>query len=93
MSVFSITNGVTKRISDQDKLANVFQILNAVDISGVVEKKLHISKDNALLLLSSRKTFNGIVTLKFCLDHVPKTYSVMQREIGAPIYFLLWRTQ
>jgi len=80
VSVFSITNGVTKRISDQDKLANVFQILNAVDISGVLEKNLNISKDNALLLLSSRKTFNGIVTLKFCLDHVPKTFCGAKRD-------------
>ena len=83
----AITNRVAERKSEQDKLDNVFKTMNSVDIVGLREKNLVISEDHALLLLSSRLTFLGVVTLKFCLEHVPKTYSAVQRDTGAPIRF------
>ena len=78
---------VAERKSEQDKLDNVFKTLNSVDIWGLREKNLIISEDHAFSLLSSRLTFLGVVTLKFCLEHVPKTYSAVQRDKGAPIRF------
>ena len=83
----AIANRLAERKSEQDELDNVFQSLNAVEISVVLEKNLNITEEQALLLLCSRISFSGLVTLKFSLDHVPKTYSSVQRETGAPIRF------
>ena len=64
----AITNRVAECKSEQDKLDNVFKTMNSVDILGLREKNLVISEDHALLLLSSRLTFLGVVTIQSRFD-------------------------
>ncbi|XP_068734584.1 uncharacterized protein [Montipora capricornis] len=52
-----------------------------------MEDNLVITEDQALLLLSSKLTFRGVVLLKMALDHIPITVSVIPRGTTIPLRF------
>ena len=77
----AITNRVAKRKSEQDKLDSVFKTMNSVDILGLREKNLVISEVHALLLLSSRLTFLGVVTIQSRFDTLLSQFVTKMKSI------------
>lgn len=74
-----------KRI--QEELDNIFSKLKCLEPSSFLKNDIPVDEDKALLLLSSRMSFTGVLILKLALDHVPRTYSATARGTSTPICF------
>ena len=77
-----------KRAQDEinatcDKLKSLW---NPADFN---ENNLTLNEDQALLLISSKLSFFGVLILKLALNHVPVTYRTTQRGTSIPIRYTL----
>jgi len=75
----TIKKRLAGRQKDQEELNDAFLSFRSLDIYSIVEKKLHIDENQALLLLTSKLTFVGVLNLKMALNHVPATYNAIPR--------------
>lgn len=83
----AVQQRIDQRNKAQDELHAAFSFLHAIDIQSILSDNLVITEDQALLLLSSKLTFLGVVLLKMALDHIPITVSVIPRGSTIPLRF------
>ena len=53
--------------------------MKAIDILSVFKKNVVFDEQEALLLLTCKLTFDGVMLLKMALDHFPCSFSVIPR--------------
>ena len=83
---------IEKRLAEREqaetKCTEALDALSSLDIS-LFSKDVKISEEQALLLLSAKLTFVGVVRLKMALDHVPTAINMKSRAANAPLRFSL----
>ena len=84
----AIAGQVAERKRVQDELEDIFLKLKCLDSSWILKNNMAINEDQALLLLSSKISFYGVVNFKLALDHVPSSYSATTRGTSTPIRFV-----
>ena len=84
-----LENRLAERQQAQEKLDAVFDALSSLDISSLFNKDITITEQQALLLLSSKLTFAGLVRLRMALHHVPATINMKSRGENEPLRFRL----
>ena len=87
----AIEHQLHQRRQAKEELNSALASLQAIDILSVFKTKLVIDEQQALLLLSCKLTFDGVILLKMALDHVPLTFSVIPRGTNVPLRFCLVR--
>lgn len=84
---------VQKRLAEPEQAeSNCTEVLGAfslLDILTLFAKDLKITEEQALLLLSAKLTFVGVVHLKIALDHVPAAINMKLRSETVPLRFSL----
>ena len=58
----------------------------------VIERKVDLTEDQVLILLSLKITFRGLIMLKMALDHVPSFFGTISRGSKLPLRFSLVHT-
>ena len=76
----AITQCLAERQRAQDDLNATLLHLQAIDVFSLVERNSSLNENQTLLLLASKLTVSGVVTLKMALKHVPSSYSIV-REV------------
>ena len=71
----------------QEELHAAFSFLHAINIQSILADNFVITEDQALLLLSSKLTFRGVVLLKMALDYIPLSLNVIPRGTTIPLPF------
>ena len=83
---------IEKRLAEREqaetKCTEALDALSSLDIS-LFSKDVKISEEQALLLLSAKLTFVGVVRLKMAVDHVPTAINMKSRAANAPLRFSL----
>lgn len=85
----AIAGRIDNRKRLQEEVDSVFSKLRSLDISLITANNLVMTEDEALLLISSKLSFYGVVTLKVALDHVPRTYKATPKGASTPIRYSL----
>ena len=84
---------IEKRLAEREqaetKCTEALDALSSLDILSLFSKDVKISEEQALLLLSAKLTFVGVVRLKMALDHVPTAINMKSRAANAPLRFSL----
>lgn len=84
---------VEKRLAEREqtesKCTEVLSALSTLDILSLFSKDLKITEEQALVLLSAKLTFVGVVRLKMVLDHVPAAINMKPRAETVPLRFSL----
>ena len=75
----AIRNRLDDRRQEQAELNSALASLQAIDITSVYKRNLVVDEQQALLLLSCKVTFEGVILLKMALDHIPCSFSVIPR--------------
>ena len=75
----AIRNRLDERRQEQAELNSALASLQAIDIMSVYKRNLVVDEQQALLLLSCKVTFEGVILLKMALDHIPCSFSVIPR--------------
>ena len=74
----------------QDEINAMFGKLKSLwNLADFNDNNLTLTEDQALLLLSSKLSFYGVLILKLALNHVPVTYRSTQRGTSTPIRYTL----
>lgn len=85
----AITQRLAERQRAQDDLNATLLRLQAIDVFSLVERNSSLNENQTLLLLASKLTFSGVVTLKMALKHVPSSYSIVRRGKNVPLRYVL----
>ena len=85
----AIEHRLEERKQAQDKCTKVLDELSSLDILSLFTKDVTITEEQALVLLSAKLTFAGVVRLQMALDHVPATINMKSRGEKEPLRFCL----
>lgn len=84
-----VENRLAERVKAQEKCNEVLEALSSLDLLSIFTNNIKVTKEQALLLLSTKLTFAGVVCLRMALDHVPVTMNMKSRADNEPLRFCL----
>lgn len=85
----AISSKLSERKRGQEELDALFAKLKSWNITEIIQSNVTLTEDQALLLISSKLSFYGVVILKLALNHVPVTYSATLRGSSTAIRYSL----
>lgn len=74
----AISSKLSERKRGQEELDALFAKLKSWNITEIIQSNVTLTEDQALLLISSKLSFYGVVILKLALNHVPVTSCYLQ---------------
>ena len=86
----AIASKLSERKRAQDEVNATFDKLKSLwNPDDFNANNLTLTEDQALLLISSKLSFYGVLVLKLALNHVPVTYRTTLRGTSTPIRYTL----